>query len=73
MEIEILEINPLGDGKFNIAFNGKNDFGTFGLVAEYRPKGKQIRFLSVHPRQWKSQFKIPALAAVAKEPKENFL
>ena len=73
MEIEILEINPLGEGKFSIAFNGTNDFGHFGLVAEYRTQRKQIKFLSVYPRQWKSQFKIPALAAIAKEPKENFL
>lgn len=67
MLIEIIEINPLGGGKFNIAFNGTNARGTFGLVAEYEPKTKRIKFPAVSPRQPKKPFKAYALVALAKE------
>lgn len=67
MLIEILEINELGNGKFNVAFNGTNKRGTFGLVAYYEPKTKRISFPAVSPRQPKKPFKKYALIALAKE------
>lgn len=72
MKINMLEINSLGDGKFNIAFNGTNDKGSFGLVATYHPATKKLRIEAVCPRQPKKPFKAAVLESIAKEPPESF-
>lgn len=72
MQIQIIDIGDLEDGKCRVLLNGKNAKGTFGLAVDYCPGSKSVRILSVSPKQNKGQFKIPVLEVIAKEPVEHF-